>query len=109
MEVPSKQEFQNLEQFAIELKSEVNRLKTALDNIEQMPKKWYLQSEATKFFIGRKGKPVDRHTFKKWVNGWIESGQLVHGVNINTVGNDGYIIREDFLKQTLKNNFKKAA
>jgi len=108
MEVPSKEEFLLLKKIVTELESQLQTMQSRLLQIEAKPKQWYIQSEACKLFVGRNGKPVDRHTFRKWVLSWIENGDLIVDYNVMRTG-DGFLIREDFLKGIYKPNFRKAA
>lgn len=66
----------------------------------QQPKERWTTYEANTLFIGRKRKPVDRHTFTKMVNNWLAKGELIPEVNYWVNGNVKFI-STDFLKGQL--------
>lgn len=87
-----------------ELMAEFERMQQLTQKLEKEyahpafpPAEKMLRSEANKLFVGRGGKPVDRHTFARMVNGWQAEGKLQEGVNMwNTAA--GLFISTDFLR-----------
>lgn len=80
-----------------QLTAEVDRLKANATRSLQEPKQWLLKSEANKLFIGRGGKPVDRHTFNNMIEKWKQAGYLVDGVNYMK-SEDVIFLSKEFLK-----------
>lgn len=82
------------------LRAEVAELKTGGTHRIGLPTDKLIQSEANKLFIGRGGKPVDRHTFLRMIKSWQEEGVLVLNKNLFETGGMRFI-SIDFLKGVL--------
>lgn len=104
--VPSIEQHNALQLRVESMDRELNQALVLLKQCTAKPVEWWTQSEANKLFIGRGGKPVDRHTFARMVTDWIRAGELIEGVNYKT-GNGNRFISVEFLKEGMKERKQK--
>lgn len=81
-----------------QLHTEILQLRAEMQQLQQGAQKWYMQTSARMFFIGKGGKPVYRLTFKAMVECWIQQGVLVEGLNYRVSPDGIRYISEQFLK-----------
>lgn len=56
-------------------------LERRLSHNLQQPKQRWTAYEANQLFIGKGGKPVERHTFTRMINNWLKTKALIPGHN----------------------------
>lgn len=105
MKLITEEEFAPYVALVQELQDKVKDLTDKLSHRMKQPCQWWMQSQANTLFIGKKGKPLERHAFYKMVDNWIKQGDLVEGVNYMKSGSVRFISIE-FLKGQLKGSKK---
>lgn len=86
-----------LDKSQADLLEQLQQLRQQVADLSAKPQEWYTKADANTFYKNvRTGKPVDRHTFSKWIDIWLRDGKLKEGVNFQQLDTT-CLIRADFI------------